>query len=187
MTTRDCPVVWRVGARGAAKHSTVHRIAPRNPGGFGSKHWQCLGGNPCRPALLPAQDPAPRTLFLSPVPLAPHWPQETGRPRIGVLTNFISRLFMFVFCFLLETCRLHVCATVCKPSTPPDQKCPPTRDPHRLAGHRTDSTVLPRPAASLWPLSAHNVQPLPPTTRTDRPSRTPFGSDTEMPQPERLR
>lgn len=125
MTTRDCPSVWWVGARGAAKHPTVHRTAPGHPGGFGPKHWQCLGGNTRLPAIPPAQDPAARTLFLSPVPLAPHWPQETGRPRTGVLTNFISRLFTFVFCFLLETCRLHVCATVCKPSTPQTKSARP--------------------------------------------------------------
>lgn len=130
-----------------------------------------------RPEALPACHPPAQE------PRLPARPRKNQALHWG-FTNFISRLFMFVFCLLLETCRLHVCHSV-QPKHA-DPKCPPTRDPHSLAGHRTDSAVLPRPAPGLWPSSAHHVHP-PPPPRGQTVPQGPRLVQTEMLQPERLR
>lgn len=164
---------WVIRGPGCSFTPTVCRTDPHDRGGSGPARQRCPGGTPCLPATLQPRHSSlgPIPQLQAPCPWLPTRPTKQAGRHQG-FTNFISRLFMFVFCLLLETCRLHVCAGKCRgvqPETHTDPKCPPTRDPHRLAGHRTDSAVLPD-LSPAFGLSAHNVHP---PTRTDRPSRTP--------------
>lgn len=124
----------------------------------------------------------PCSLALGPVPLAPCPPQETNRHRTGVLPILFLGFSRLSF-FLLETCRLHVCATVCHQNTH-RPKVPPHQRPSQTCWSQDRLRCAPQTCHR--PLAFEHTQRSPPM-RTDRPSRTPFGSDTEMPQPERLR
>lgn len=112
-----------------------------------------------RELCLSPPAPSPGRSSLGPAP------QRTGRRCTGVLpTLFLD--FPRLYCFLLETCQLHVCAGKCcsvRPNADPSARPP---DP-RCAGHRTGSAV--RPGARHGP---HSTVSTP--ARTDCPPTDPL-------------
>lgn len=111
------------------------------------------------------------------------WPWLPARPRkqtSGHCTGVLPILFLDfsrLSCFLLETCRLHVCAGKhrgVQPKTHTDPQVPARPDP-QTCWSRDRLPVLPDLPLAFG-LRAHTSHPPP---RTDRPSRTPFGSDRD--------
>lgn len=102
--------------------------------------------------------------------LGPCTPGNRQTPHWG-FTNFISRLSTFVFCFLPETCQLHVCAGKCCGVQPETQTRVPAR-PSQVCWSQDRLRCAPRgpPLAS---------QQCPPPLGQTVPSWTRFGSDTD--------
>ena len=158
---------WRLG------------IQPNSP--------RCPGQSPMTEDGLAPVSAGPRRAPYPPAtPIQGTWgarPWLPARPRkqtSGHCTGVLPILFLDfsrLSCFLLETCRFHVCAGKhrgVQPKTHTDPQVPARPDP-QTCGSRGRLPALPDlPLASG--LRAHTSHPPP---RTDRPSRTPFGSDRD--------